>query len=1076
MDVFSISPGGVLLSSYDGSVQLIDSQLKAVSMLKRINNLHQERRIDEWAADRIRRAIMVAFVDINSVEAYSLSGDVAVESRQIYREAIVDAIVRDFNVTSPQPSNKTIHLIRGITGSGKTTYAVRLKEKLGANGFIETDQIKDTLFRDFWSKGMGVCPEPRQLHKEASLICEILVDKLCRRGMGFILVQRFEKMKDAERIMQISENYGYKWNIYSITPDYVDIARNNITRSRSILNINTFSPKSLQKAITEYTKTASYFYRLATLPNIFSMCDVQQRAHGVFEEIYYKKDGINMYVDNNPSIHSPLISSRDSKEIENYALFVDADMQRYENFFHRNENSKAIKASALRILHSISRSANGNVNLVNKDSSTCDILNDFYATHRQTQILRELVEFIYNKRFLSINDKDDLKNFIFEVVRRSTGLSNKHLFRTRETGKYLLVCDIKEHFNSFISNLFDKIRHERNRVYVASYILWSIDFTGHYFADGCSRVSTLIALWYLMRTGCELPVMERRLDDELNVRSSYRGRYHMNRKAIYSDINKDRFKSFYRYYKSLFKKPARPVILCAGGYIFNQRGEMLLLRSSKGKDVGKYVIPGGKMNREECAQECFARETGEETGLSIENISFLGKRKYIAPSGRRYLMYDFTAQASNTSVNINCESVASEWIFPIDINFSECTASTLDGFKKYLYIDEIIKGIAVCKISKFKLRSDQVHATGVLEKAYVRKKMTNYLWALQPCLRKIIIHGILPFNAAISSRLPEYDSGANSSKSGFVCKDRNSNALRPSSFLDVDNKTLHLFNFPGNDILKHYALLFSRYPKTASCTINIANYPKISKSLIKFTGLKGNIVRNGDIVYLGYSTRLKEFLYASGVKPVSVVENFWYISSRFKLENSVINVLECKYGHWGDIAASLSWQLCKLGAKTIIHNGKVGTIVNQSEVYSRVYIPSQFAIYHSCDGVMSAVPIDNVLSSFIPFRSGCHVSCSTPLDETNHFLETARAHHIETVDIESSKIAKAIADYNDRYNCNINFGAIHYASDYVGLPDIVFTSYNLSNEHDKNPQTWKDAVLQDIFNVIVYSIKNSLDR
>lgn len=205
MDVFSISQGSVLLSSYDGSIQLVDSRLKAVSMLKRINNLHQERRIDEWAADRIRRAIMVAFVDIDSIEAYSLNGSVVIESRQLYREAIVDTIVRDFNVTSPQHSNKTIYLIRGITGSGKTTYAARLKEKLGTNGFIETDQIKDTLFRDFWSKGMGVCPEPRQLHKEASLICEILVDKLCRRGAGFILVQRFEKMKDAERIMRISE-------------------------------------------------------------------------------------------------------------------------------------------------------------------------------------------------------------------------------------------------------------------------------------------------------------------------------------------------------------------------------------------------------------------------------------------------------------------------------------------------------------------------------------------------------------------------------------------------------------------------------------------------------------------------------------------------------------------------------------------------------------------------------------------------------------------------------------------------------------------------------------------------------
>lgn len=33
MDVFSISQGSVLLSSYDGSIQLADSRLKTVSML-----------------------------------------------------------------------------------------------------------------------------------------------------------------------------------------------------------------------------------------------------------------------------------------------------------------------------------------------------------------------------------------------------------------------------------------------------------------------------------------------------------------------------------------------------------------------------------------------------------------------------------------------------------------------------------------------------------------------------------------------------------------------------------------------------------------------------------------------------------------------------------------------------------------------------------------------------------------------------------------------------------------------------------------------------------------------------------
>lgn len=58
------------------------------------------------------------------------------------------------SVTSSQ--EKIIHLVRGVTGSGKSTYARDLKKKLGADAIVETDQIKEILFNDFWNEGAGV--------------------------------------------------------------------------------------------------------------------------------------------------------------------------------------------------------------------------------------------------------------------------------------------------------------------------------------------------------------------------------------------------------------------------------------------------------------------------------------------------------------------------------------------------------------------------------------------------------------------------------------------------------------------------------------------------------------------------------------------------------------------------------------------------------------------------------------------------------------------------------------------------------------------------------------------------------
>jgi 8-oxo-dGTP pyrophosphatase MutT (NUDIX family) len=1072
MRVLSIEEGRVVIFSYNGSIQSIQKKDTALSVLKQVNDLESKQILSADEANKVRGSIMVAFRDIDTVEVYTSSEKhVIVASREQYRQQVIADVVGNVVGSSSGIEGKVIYLVRGVTGSGKTTYVKQLCKSLGITAYVETDLIKERLFNDFWELGAGVCPEPRQLHKEASLICKGVVEELCKREAGFVLVQRFEKIEDAERIIRTTEEFGYSWHIYSITPDYVDIARNNVTRSRSLYNINTFSPNSLQKSITKYAETATYFYRLATLPSILSMCDVRQQAHGAFSETFYKKDGANIYVDRDPSIHARLLSSRDSRQIEEYAIFNDADMHRYEDFFYRNNAyEESLKLAALRSVKMISRTARGEVNLENKDQFTAESLDHFYKTQKQEARLSDGVDYIYNQRYINISSSQDLRNFIIEVAKRVTGLDDERIFRHHETGKYIAAHDVDDYFNDFLSHLLYKMKHDKNRVYVAAFILWSIDFTGHYFADGCSRISILIASWYLLRTGHELPEIARRLDHESSTRSSYRGRNNVDRDDIYNiDVNYQRFTQFYAYYKSLFVMPTKPVIPCSGGYIFNKKGGVLLLRSAKGKDIGKFVVPGGKMNRGETPEECFRRETFEEAGIAIENITYIGKRRYVGPSGRRYLMHDFTAQAVDSDVHINNESIASEWVTPINIDPLECTASTVDGLNRYLHLDTVIKSLSETKSSIFNKPDAQDHATGLLANAYTSKKLAAYSWALKLRPKTIFIHGVIPFKSAVNYILPEY-SGIES-RSGLVEKDRNSNALRPSSYFDRIGSALHLFNFPGDDILQHYAMLFAEYTAQPAYDINIVRYPKINESIFFITGLTNQLVKGGDIVYLGYSTRFKEFLDGNNFESITVSENFWYISSRFQVGDSTLNVLECKYGHWGDISASLTRQLCELGVKGVIHNGKVGTLMNQSEVYSRIYIPREFLIFHSDTDIITQVPTENFLSSFVPFQSGGHISCASPLEETDEFLESIRSYHVETVDIESAKIAEAISVYNQSHDTEVRYGSIHYASDYVGKPDSESRSYNLSNEHDKNPQVWKDAVLGDIFNIIAEEVK-----
>ena len=55
--------------------------------------------------------------------------------------------------------------------------------------------------------------------------------------------------------------------------------------------------------------------------------------------------------------------------------------------------------------------------------------------------------------------------------------------------------------------------------------------------------------------------------------------------------------------------------------LINEHNEVLLLRESNtykdGTNIGKYDVPGGRINISESLTEAFTREVHEETGLSI---------------------------------------------------------------------------------------------------------------------------------------------------------------------------------------------------------------------------------------------------------------------------------------------------------------------------------------------------------------------------------------------------------------------------------------------------------------------------
>ena len=101
-----------------------------------------------------------------------------------------------------------------------------------------------------------------------------------------------------------------------------------------------------------------------------------------------------------------------------------------------------------------------------------------------------------------------------------------------------------------------------------------------------------------------------------------------------------------------------------GVFIFNQRGELLLLQSHKWP--GAYVVPGGHVELGERLEEAAVREAKEETGLDVYDLEFINFQQFIYDPAfwkqRHFIFFDFAAKTDSTNVALNDEAQTHIWV------------------------------------------------------------------------------------------------------------------------------------------------------------------------------------------------------------------------------------------------------------------------------------------------------------------------------------------------------------------------------------------------------------------------------
>ncbi len=1018
---------------------------------------------------------------------------------ELIRHCYKSAEILSQKVVRSKKLGRGIYCVRGSVASGKSSFIQSLlrqniKTLEAFDGVLNTDAVKRQLLLNTHNV-TGHAFSGYLFHEEASVIGEKILKLVRESNLGYVIDKRMQDPSDLDDLLVDAAQRKLPVTIFDLKVDFITSALRVLERTGVYPSDPTPDFSALYKSYRAIEEGRLSFLEKSIdsrWVKDYSTVLINSNGHPVVVSLKrdYKSNKKNIaqesevrYIANAESLKDTVLSNKETLQSA-----LDKHSRRsYTPRFSKEEYLNRL----LRNIENTSRTFGGELNVsASKDKPM--LVNLLVPKKDLADITRSNViqafDFAYDNKSLHLLSPQVLQDFIDQIakmVNRGIVTNEKLMIRSGSNShKYFYVDTqyVKKFYKSFINQFHKKIKNpETAPTDLAAWIEWNIDFCGHVFVDGCGRIAKVISAWLLMRSNSDLPDYCNGQDGFETVRESYRKRFAIKSKISFQiPTDTKNFRAFLSYYRRLFNPKETYKILASGGLIYNSTGQFLILQTSKGKDHGKWVVPGGKLGMNEAPIEAFVREVFEETGLMVEHINLLGVRDYTAKSGNHYHFYDYTSTVvEDKKIRINEESLSFKWITKDQIPNFEFTDSITNFINKYFSLERLDIYSKVIRVPDKNFDTPYVsdHTMTISLEKYIQSKLPiELIESRVKEIDSVEVHGIYPDLKVLN----ELSLGFNIVEVIHFSKGKtdNSNSLRPM-FLVAERgskKLLVCCVTPGRDLLIHYASMLKYYLRNLSVSVSAYAYPLAEKKIDKWTGLDDRMIIKNDVVILGYSTFFKNQLEKDpDFSVLSTHQNKYYSATRFISKNGkVINCLEANYGHWGDISDFLAQKICQLNASEVLHIGKVGTLKSPREVYKRIYIPKSFVVGRRNEIMSIGSKISNSMEYIKEYSSLAHVSVSTTMEETFAQRESFSKKKIDTIDIESSKIARAVALYNLANQATVKFGAIHFSSDYLKKSTDTDASTDLdlaTNREDLRHR--KQNILMEIFFIIKKHVSES---
>src|SRR4051812_29270883 len=108
-------------------------------------------------------------------------------------------------------------------------------------------------------------------------------------------------------------------------------------------------------------------------------------------------------------------------------------------------------------------------------------------------------------------------------------------------------------------------------------------------------------------------------------------------------------------------------IVGVGAVVWNDRGEIVLIRRGQEPRLGEWSIPGGRLEWGESVREAIIREVQEETGLDVEIDGLIDVVDSVTRNAsdevvRHYVLIDFLARPVGGALRAGSDAAEARWV------------------------------------------------------------------------------------------------------------------------------------------------------------------------------------------------------------------------------------------------------------------------------------------------------------------------------------------------------------------------------------------------------------------------------